>query len=124
MKKSKNKLLLLISVGFLLWGCSSEAKYETITADKAKEMMDTKEVIVLDVRSQDEFNERHIENAINIDVNDIEKANGLIEKDQTILVYCQSGNRSKKASKKLVKMGYKYIYDFGGINDWTYGTVK
>lgn len=122
--KKTSKLSLVLLVCISLWGCSSNVKYETIDAKKAKEMMENEVVIILDVRTSNEFNEGHIENAINIDSSQIEKAVDLFEKDQTILVYCRSGNRSKKAAKQLAKLGYTNVFDFGGINNWSYGIIK
>ncbi len=84
-------------------------------------MMETEsDYIILDVRRPDEFAAGHIPNAVNIpneSIGDAEIAE-LPDKDQLILVYCRSGNRSKQASEKLVKLGYTNIVEFGGINDW------
>ena len=98
----------------------------SITPAEAKEEIDKGDVTILDVRNEDEYYSGHIENSILIPVNDIEKEaeNILKDKDQKILVYCRSGNRSSQASKLLVKMGYTNVYDFGGIKDWTYEIVK
>ena len=88
--------------------------------------MNNGDVIILDVRTEEEYNSGHIENSILITVDDIEsKAEELlVNKDEKILVYCRSGNRSKKAADLLVKMGYTNVYDFGGIKDWPYEVVK
>ncbi|NLG03423.1 MAG: rhodanese-like domain-containing protein [Clostridia bacterium] len=77
--------------------------------------------IILDVRRADEFTTGHIPGAINIANEDIANTEleGLADKDQTIYVYCRSGNRSKQASEKLAAMGYTSIIEFGGILDWT-----
>lgn len=100
-------------------------QYKKITAEEAKEMMDTQEVIILDVRTQAEYDEGHIEGALLIPNTELEdKAETLLpDKDKTILVYCRSGNRSETASRLLVDMGYSAVYDFGGIIDWPYETV-
>ena len=85
-------------------------------------MMDqTEDVVILDVREQDEFDASHIPGAILLPVGTItaDSAAAVIpEMDTTVLVYCRSGNRSKTASDALVKLGYTQIYEFGGINDW------
>ena len=96
-----------------------------ITAEQAKEIMDSQEdYIILDVRTQDEFDESRIPGAILIPHDEItEKAEDLLtDKDQLILVYCRSGNRSKQASEVLEELGYTYIREFGGINTWPYET--
>jgi len=79
------------------------------------------DVIILDVRTQSEFNEGHIPNAILLPYNDIkDKAKIiLLDMDQVILVYCRSGRRSELAAKDLIDMGFTSVYDFGGIIDWT-----
>jgi phage shock protein E len=82
--------------------------------------------IILDVRTPEEFAEKHIPDAINIPNETIgtEEIPELPDKEQLILVYCRSGNRSKQASEKLVRLGYTNIVEFGGINDWPGETVS
>ena len=81
--------------------------------------------VILDVRTEEEFNAGHIENAVLIpDYEITEKAEAMLkDKNQLILVYCRSGNRSKKAASALAAMGYKNVKEFGGIIEWPYGTV-
>ena len=84
-------------------------------------MMDTQEVIILDVQEQDEYDSGHIPGAVLLLVGSIDKdtaAEVIPEKDSTILVYCRSGNRSKQAADKLARLGYTNIVEFGGINSW------
>jgi len=110
-------------------GCSkkdNKSTHTTISAKEAKKMMDENEdIIILDVRTEDEYQEGHIEGAILIPDNEItEKAEDILaDKSETILVYCRSGRRSANASKELSDLGYTNIYDFGGINDWEYDVV-
>ena len=120
------KKLILPIVGLLLLSaCANGATVTKINADKAKEMMDTQEVIVVDVRTQAEYNEGYIPNAILIPNESIDgEPMELVDKDATILVYCRSGNRSAQAAKKLVDLGYTNVYDFGGIIDWPYEIVN
>ena len=84
-----------------------------------------KSAILIDVRSAEEFAQDHIPGAINIPNETIGTAEipELPDKDQSILVYCRSGNRSKQASEKLAALGYTNIVEFGGINDWHGETV-
>ena len=94
-----------------------------ITAEEAKEIMDSEEgYIILDVRTQEEYNESHIPGAILIPDTEIEARaeKELTDKDQLILVYCRSGRRSKLAAEALVELGYTNIKEFGGIIDWPY----
>ena len=100
-----------------------EAIYMNITAQQAKEIMDTQTgYIILDTRTQAEFDEGHIPGAILIPYDEItEKAEGILtDKNQLLLVYCRSGRRSKLACDDLVKLGYTNIREFGGIIDWPY----
>ena len=85
-----------------------------------------KDYVILDVRTHEEFAEKHIPNAICVPVEDISDTPPaeLPDKDQLILVYCRSGNRSKTASQKLVDLGYTNIVEFGGINTWDGETIS
>ena len=124
----KRIAILLSSLLLLLTGCggnTSDSSYEQITQEAAKEMMDTQEVIILDVREQDEYDSGHIPSAVLLPVGMIDEdtaAKVIPEKDSTVLVYCRSGNRSKTASAALADLGYTNIYEFGGINTWPYET--
>ena len=126
----KRILPLLISLLLLLTGCggnSADGSYQQITQEEAKEMMDTQEVIILDVREQDEYDIGHISGAVLLTVGTIDEttaAEVIPEKDSTVLVYCRSGNRSKTASSTLAELGYTNIYEFGGINTWPYETEQ
>lgn len=94
-----------------------------ISAEEAKQIMDTEEgYIILDVRTQEEYDEGHIPGAILIPNTEIEARaeEVLTDKDQLILVYCRSGRRSKLAAEILVELGYTNIREFGGIIDWPY----
>ena len=94
-----------------------------ITAEEAKQIMDTEEgYVILDVRTQEEYDEGHIPGAILIPNTEIEvrAEEELTDKDQLILVYCRSGRRSKLVAEALVELGYTNIKEFGGIIDWPY----
>lgn len=96
--------------------------YEQITQDQAKTLMaESENYIILDVRTEAEYAEGHIPGAICVPNESIgeEMPKELPDKEQLILVYCRSGNRSKQASEKLAKLGYTNIKEFGGINTWT-----
>ena len=100
--------------------------YVTITAEAAKHIMDTEEgIVILDVRTPEEYEEGHIPGAILLPNTDISSGAGdvLTDKNQLILVYCRSGQRSKIAAEELASMGYSNIKEFGGILDWPYDVV-
>ena len=118
-------LLLLTGCGGTTSNASSESSYQQISQEEAKEMMDTQDVIILDVREQDEYDSGHIPGAVLLPVGTIDEdtaAAVIPGKDSTVLVYCRSGNRSKTASSSLAELGYTNIYEFGGINTWPYET--
>lgn len=122
------RMIVVICALMLMSACTSVkniSQNRKITAEQAKEMMDSQKVVVLDVRTLEEFNSGHIENAILIPDTDISSKAGkiLTDKNAKILVYCRTGRRSKIASDELVKMGYTNVYDFGGITDWKYDIV-
>ena len=125
------QILLLLVILLALGGCGqaseeNTAGYQQITVEEAKQMMDEMDdELILDVREQDEYDEKHISDAVLFPVGmiDSETAEGIIpEKDTPVLVYCRSGNRSKTASQKLAELGYTQVYEFGGIKDWPYET--
>lgn len=125
------KLFPLFLLPLLLTACgekkSASAEYRQISMSEAADMMETETgYILLDVRTQAEFEEKHIPGAICIPNETIgsEAPEGLPDKDQLILVYCRSGSRSKQAAQKLADQGYTNIVEFGGINDWTGETVS
>ena len=133
MKKLRELIImLLISLSlFGLTACGGEQEktstYEQITAEQAKTIMDTEtDYIIIDARTEEEFAEGHIENAILIPEYEIKDRaeKELPDKEQLILVYCRSGRRSKIASEELVKLGYTNVKEFGGIIDWPYDIVK
>lgn len=102
---------------------TQEAIYMNISAQQAKEIMEQEEgYVILDTRTQEEYDTGHIPGAILIPYDEVkEKAEAqLTDKDQLILVYCRSGRRSKLAAEDLVALGYTNIKEFGGINDWPY----
>ena len=146
------KLLYSLSIMIFVWlaGCKSDssigiiggadgptailvsekgesAVYQQITAEEAKNIMDSgEEYVLLDVREQDEYDAGHIPGAILIPYTQIEeKAEEILQdKEKQILVYCRSGRRSKIASESLAKLGYTNVKEFGGINDWKYDVKK
>lgn len=142
MKKNLLLLSLIVAGAFSLIGCSSSKNSDNITTDNAvadvaqgpqlitaeeaaKMMTDNPEAIILDVRTQEEYDGGHIKGAILIPDTDItSKAEEILkDKSASILVYCRSGRRSALAAKDLVDLGYTSVYDFGGIIDWPYDVV-
>ncbi len=103
-----------------------KGEYKSLTPEEAKEKMENEDVIVVDVRTEEEFLQGHIEGAILIPDYDLDKlaAEKLPDKEATILLYCRSGNRSQLSTHLLNGMGYQNVYDFGGILDWRYGEVQ
>ena len=127
------KLVFLLLAVLLLAACGQDkennqgAVYMNITAEEAKEIMDSEEgYIILDVRTREEYDEGHIPGAILIPNTEIEaKAEDVLtDKNQLILVYCRSGRRSKIAAEALAELGYTNIKEFGGIIDWPYEVEK
>lgn len=136
MKKLGILFLMLLTLTVFMVACKEDKKeneqmsestsknkkeYEMITMKDAKSIFEEEgDYIIVDVRRVDEYSSGHIPNAINIPNESIgeEDVKQLPDKEQTIYIYCRSGNRSKQAAEKLVKLGYSNIIEFGGILDW------
>ena len=127
------KLLFLLLGVMLLTACGQtaetvqEAVFVSITAEEAKEIMDSEEdFFILDVRTREEYAEGHIPGAVLIPNTEIENRaeEELPDKAQLILVYCRSGRRSKLAAQILADLGYTNVKEFGGILDWPYEVTK
>lgn len=119
------KLLIITLCIFLLGGCG-EAK-NTDSSDGSVNYMEAKEKIIndgailLDVRTKEEYDEKHIDGAslLPLDIIDIDSISQIVsEKDTPIIVYCRSGNRSKQAREKLIALGYSKVYDLGAMSNW------
>ncbi|HAE41626.1 MAG TPA: rhodanese-like domain-containing protein [Clostridiales bacterium] len=139
----KRVLIILLVSTMIITGCVTQtqittappnqtetvvkAAYIKISAQEAKVIMDTEEnVIIVDVRTPEEYAQGHIPDAILMPVAQIRSLAPelLPDLDQTILVYCRSGNRSETGAKTLIDMGYSKVFDFGGIQDWPFDIVK
>ncbi len=131
--KHKIKIIMILAVLGTLYmnGCQTgvskeggevlENSYMKISAEEAKEIMDsTDDFALVDVREADEYAQGHIQDALLIPYGEIGQRakTELTDKEQTILVYCRSGRRSAIAAKTLAELGYTNVKDFGGINDW------
>ena len=123
------KLIFLLRAVMMLTACGQDTEndrevvYMNITAEEAKRIMDSEEdYIILDTRTEAEYDEGHIPGAIVIPHDEIadRAEEELPDKDRSILVYCRSGRRSKLAAEALVELGYTNIKEFGGIIDWPY----
>ena len=120
------KVLPFLMVSLMLTDCTAalgqaEADYRQITMSEAFVLMDEAvDYIILDVRTPEEYKEKHISRAINLpnEIIGTEFPTELPDKEQLIFVYCRSGNRSKQAAQKLADLGYTNIVEIGGINDW------
>lgn len=125
-------IFLIILGAFLLFKqkekeVTSEVNIRYVSMDEILEIMEQNEgYIILDVRTHEEYNAGHIPNAICIPNETIDESviGELPDKNQLILIYCRSGNRSKQATKKLENLGYTNLVEFGGIIDWPGEIVK
>lgn len=125
------KLLTCIAAGLLVIGAAAGCGgatvegYQKISPQKAHEMMQTEQVVIVDVRQPSEYADGHVPGAILLPDDTIAKEAETVlpDKNAVLLVYCRSGRRSKAAAEHLIRLGYKRVYDFGGILDWPYETV-
>ena len=128
-------LVFFMILAMLASGCAANQEPETdtdatgvimINAEDAKSRLDSAEgIILVDVRTPEEFRDGHIPGAILLPVDEIStNAETVIpDKEATYFIYCRSGNRSAAAADQLVEMDYENVYDLGGINNWPYETV-
>lgn len=123
----KKIIALATCLLFIITGCSSkeDSQVKTITSDEVVDLL-KKDAILLDVRSESEYDGGHIPNAILLNVNDVENKIKDVSSDydQAIIVYCRSGNRSATAAQTLIDMGYRNVYDLGAISNWEYEIEK
>ena len=110
------KLLFLCLIVFCLAGCSSVSDNGLVNYMEAKEKIINENAVLIDVRTESEYEEGHIEGSINIPLDQIENIS--YDKDEIIIVYCRSGGRSKTAAETLIANGYMNVYDFGAIGNW------
>ena len=124
------RIIVLFLLGMIIFGgCKKKeeeavSSYTHISQEEAKRVMDEEDdIVILDVRTKEEYDGGHIKDAICIPNETIDEkvSETLKDKNQKILVYCRSGRRSVQAAEKLVALGYTKIYEFGGIIDWIYG---
>ena len=138
MKKKIITIVLIATLAVGIAGCSNgnnagngsntsenAIEYKKISPEDAKARLDQEEgIILLDVRTEEEFDEKHITGAIRLQLDFVEEEVEEVIKDKetVVFVYCRSGRRSKEATKIMVELGYENVYDLGGINDWPYET--
>ncbi len=111
--------LALITMLVLLVSCSEQVTYTDVTVEKAKEMIDQQAVVVLDVRTVEEYNSGHLPDSLLIPLPELESRLDELNPADRILVYCRSGVRGAKAAGILNDNGFTHIYNMeGGIIEW------
>ena len=115
------KILLFLICSFLLFGCSSEKNDRIVNSTEAKEKIINEGAVLIDVRTEDEYNTEHIDGALLLSLDNINEdsiSDIVSNKDDVIIVYCKSGNRSSQALTKLEALGYNKVYDLGAMSNW------
>ena len=115
------KKIILIITMILLTGCTNISKTSVITYNDALKLINNNNAIIIDVRTESEYNEKHIEDAILMTLDTINEStakDNIKNKDSHVIVYCKSGNRSKQAQEILNSLGYTNVYNLGSINNW------
>jgi len=121
------KITIVIIMGIFsifcsLFGCTPAENFKSVEVDEFAQVISDTTVVRLDVRTASEYEDGHIAGAVNIDVlkgSFEEKAQSTLPKDKTIALYCRSGNRSKKAARKLTELGYNVVELDSGFKGWT-----
>lgn len=123
MRRMLTLLIALLSVGFIVTGCSSSDQAVTrVDAAKFNEVVQTAGTQVIDVRTPEEYAAGHLEGATNINVEATTFTDQIaaLDKAGTYAVYCRSGNRSRTATQQMADAGFSTMYDLdGGIIAWT-----
>ena len=115
------RALIFFSILCAIISCQRSNNFQSVDVDSFAQIIQDQNVVILDVRCDEEFLNGHIPNAITIDVrnsNFKEEALERIPKDRTIALYCRSGKRSKIAARKLASEGYKVIELNTGFDSW------
>ena len=112
--------VLLICAALLVTACAKADPHIT-QEDAVRIMKSNPDAIVLDVRTKDEFDKRHLPNALLVPIDNLRAGDfsALPDKDATILIYCWTGRRAEESAEILLEHGYKRVYEFGGLVDWT-----
>lgn len=125
------KKIILVLIILCICGCANHKQVDdntynhSITSEEVFQLVDSKNIIIVDVRESYEYRNGHIKNAYNIPLGKLDSISDFdFSKDKKIIVYCQSGNRSKLALEKLLDMGYTNVFDMGGIQSWEYELIK
>lgn len=120
--KRQLKLLFTVSLLFVfLVACQPSETYKNVSIEDAKQMIDNGEVVVLDVRTNEEYAAGHIPNAILIPVQELADRVDELDREETYLIVCRSGNRSVQASEILLDHGFQTLYNLEiGMNGWKY----
>ena len=118
------KIFILLTLILCLTACGDKG-YKIITSTEAQDLLKN-DAILIDVRNTEEYNEFYIKDSINVPLDNIQDLLNLIEDKETVIIlYCQTGERSKEAAKKLAKLGYKNLYSLdGGLINWGYGVEE
>lgn len=125
----RNLFIILILFCIFITGCGNDTENFIVQAISVSEvktiidnMKDNSNIVIIDVRTVEEYGIKHLDKAINIPLVEIDSIN--IDKNKKIIVYCQSGNRSRQAANRLIELGYENVFDMGGINLWVYDFVS
>lgn len=117
------KIVLAATMVLILLTAGCGETYQHLTHQQALEIMQSDpNALILDVRRQDEYDKKHIARAVLLPIEELRQGNfeaKLPDKNQQILIYCWTGRRAEDAADILAKAGYKHVYDFGGLVDWT-----
>ena len=122
MKKLFHYALSITICALLFAGCGQQNAYKHLTHDEAKALMASNpDVIIADVRTPQEFEKKHVLDALNIPLEDLREGNfsQLPDKNATIIIYCWTGRRAQDAAELLIENDYRNVYEMGGIVDWT-----
>ncbi|WP_421385438.1 rhodanese-like domain-containing protein [Bacillus salacetis] len=118
-------LLIFIALLPLLHACSPNVRPEELTNEKAQQMIESEDVTVLDVRTEEEHAQGHLQDSILIPMSDLESRLEELDKDQAYLIVSQTGSQSSQAADLMKNNGFTEVYNLqSGISGWSYPLEK
>ena len=127
MRRTIHLFSSFLFIAFLTFSCGKASKDDSSLVSPQELSTKQDDIVLIDVRTPQEFEQGHLENAVNINIADKSFAEevGKLDRSEPVYVYCQVGGRSARAASMLKEMGFEEVYDLeGGISNWERSGMK